>query len=669
MVGSEYMDPIDFKVDYNPWEAASIYEFRYFCCPECDCKSHNKQEFVDHTYNYHSWALETLHQISDGSLDDIEFPNDQHVEIQIGIKKEYLTDEANHFEIAEDLSSNIVGNLNGKTQASLQFEKRKQKVKENPESEHSSFGHQKSLNPHSKKLEAWKEEYYVDGKFVCPECGKKFSQFGNFQQHLDRKDHIEVKREIDAKFDKNSKTNDIIDIKYDPLEENKSEQCETDEQAYSYNFKVNEQGKFVCEKCDTLYNLKASLKSHVDEKHRNLTPFQCLQCNFACFRKEHLMKHFKIKHRKMIPCEVKGDDDIPIENDVYIKGCIKAKNRGFWRKDESEKLSQRGYENVILIDGKKQFKCPSCDKIFKSRSVLCLHIDSIHEKKKPYHCTKCDYRSSTKCQLKAHDNQVHEKNYTVKCDKCYKGFFSKRNLEIHIASVHEKMKPHTCDICGKSYTQIGALNLHTRTIHEGIKYVNIKYCHICPYKTSSKSKLDYHIALKHELKVNSIDETILNEIREHPKIAAVIGKKLGKMKKTSCKICEKNVYDKPAHNKEHHKGRVKCPKCDEEFSSYKEAIIHIELRHAKSPCAICGEIVLTKRLKRHIAMKHTAIEDRKFKCTLCPKAFVNNKGLSEHMNTHTGEKPYICRFCGKGSASFGTHRGHERSHEGQKRTK
>ena len=50
------MDSVDFKVDYNPWEATSIYEFRYFCCPECDCKSHNKQEFVDHTFNYHSWV-------------------------------------------------------------------------------------------------------------------------------------------------------------------------------------------------------------------------------------------------------------------------------------------------------------------------------------------------------------------------------------------------------------------------------------------------------------------------------------------------------------------------------------------------------------------------------------------------------------------------------------
>ena len=67
-------------------------------------------------------ALETLRQISDGSLDDIEFPNDKHVEIPIDIKKESLTDDVDHFEIAEDLPL-----------ANLKLEKQKQKVKENPE--------------------------------------------------------------------------------------------------------------------------------------------------------------------------------------------------------------------------------------------------------------------------------------------------------------------------------------------------------------------------------------------------------------------------------------------------------------------------------------------------------------------------------------------------------
>ena len=79
--------------------------------------------------------------------------------------------------------------------------------------------------------------------------------------------------------------------------------------------------------------------------------------------------------------------------------------------------------------------------------------------------------------------------------------------------------------------------------------------------------------------------------------------------------------------------------------------------------------MLTRRLRMHLATKHTAIEDRKWKCTYCPKGFATTKALKDHTNIHTGEKPYICKFCGKASASFGTHRGHERNHEGYKRTK
>ena len=84
---------------------------------------------------------------------------------------------------------------------------------------------------------------------------------------------------------------------------------------------------------------------------------------------------------------------------------------------------------------------------------------------------------------------------------------------------------------------------------------------------------------------------------------------------------------------------------------------------------MCGAIITTRTMARHIYMKHTAIEDRQFKCNFCPKAFITKVCLKDHVNTHTGEKPYVCKYCGKTSASKGTHRGHERSHEGQRRTK
>ena len=112
--------------------------------------------------------------------------------------------------------------------------------------------------------------------------------------------------------------------------------------------------------------------------------------------------------------------------------------------------------------------------------------------------------------------------------------------------------------------------------------------------------------------------------------------------------------------------RLNLEKCKYHFVP---AIRHYEIRHEEAQCPQCGEIVNKKHLKRHISQKHTAIEDRKLKCSYCPKAFFNTPTLRDHTNTHTGEKPYVCKYCGKGSASKGTHRGHERSHEGFKRTK
>ena len=44
------------KEDYNPWAVSSIWDFNYFCCPECDCKSQSKQDFVDHVSAFHTWV-------------------------------------------------------------------------------------------------------------------------------------------------------------------------------------------------------------------------------------------------------------------------------------------------------------------------------------------------------------------------------------------------------------------------------------------------------------------------------------------------------------------------------------------------------------------------------------------------------------------------------------
>ena len=57
----------------NPWSVNSIYDFSYFCCPECeDSKYELKQDFVNHALSAHPNSIDPLHhKIIDGSLNDV----------------------------------------------------------------------------------------------------------------------------------------------------------------------------------------------------------------------------------------------------------------------------------------------------------------------------------------------------------------------------------------------------------------------------------------------------------------------------------------------------------------------------------------------------------------------------------------------------------------------
>ena len=62
------------KVENNPWEVKSIYEYYYFNCPTCTYKHSIKQDFFDHILQFHPESSDHLRKISDGSLSDIITP-------------------------------------------------------------------------------------------------------------------------------------------------------------------------------------------------------------------------------------------------------------------------------------------------------------------------------------------------------------------------------------------------------------------------------------------------------------------------------------------------------------------------------------------------------------------------------------------------------------------
>lgn len=50
----------------------------------------------------------------------------------------------------------------------------------------------------------------------------------------------------------------------------------------------------------------------------------------------------------------------------------------------------------------------------------------------------------------------------------------------------------------------------------------------------------------------------------------------------------------------------------------------------------------------------------------CGKAFVSNSELTRHTRTHTGQKPYPCKYCGRAFSDFGSRMKHERTHTGER---
>lgn len=93
----------NFGLSDNPWSVTSIYDFSYFVCPECDSKWHFKQDFVDHALSTHPNSIDPLHhEITDGSLNDIDFPNITSLTVDVDIKVEDDSEYLNDFPLGDN---------------------------------------------------------------------------------------------------------------------------------------------------------------------------------------------------------------------------------------------------------------------------------------------------------------------------------------------------------------------------------------------------------------------------------------------------------------------------------------------------------------------------------------------------------------------------------------
>ena len=150
-------------------------------------------------------------------------------------------------------------------------------------------------------------------------------------------------------------------------------------------------------------------------------------------------------------------------------------------------------------DSKGYSKCPTCGKPFYSKVVLKVHlkkgqclnwqqssvieneskedcvaknddtkIEKNNEKLKSRHCQECNKTFRRKRYLPIHINVVHKNIKKFQCLQCPKAFGINITLQQHILAVHEKITPFQCHKCTKTFGQNSNLQTHIKTVHKDV---------------------------------------------------------------------------------------------------------------------------------------------------------------------------------------------------------
>ncbi|UYM18361.1 C2H2-type zinc finger protein [Endozoicomonas euniceicola] len=81
-------------------------------------------------------------------------------------------------------------------------------------------------------------------------------------------------------------------------------------------------------------------------------------------------------------------------------------------------------------------------------------------------------------------------------------------------------------------------------------------------------------------------------------------------------------------------------------------------------CEVCLKVFRSRSCFTEHMRTHSG--EKPFRCPICPKAFATQSNFKKHERIHTGEKPYKCRACNKRFADKSNLDRHIKSHIGNK---
>ncbi|KAK6629621.1 hypothetical protein RUM43_003438 [Polyplax serrata] len=533
-------------------------------------------------------------------------------------------------------------------------------------------------------------------KFTCELCGKTYPFDSLLTQHINLTHATEKQSVCDICGKNVSKTYLPMHRRTHGEKHYACDVCHKTflEKAYLKRHKMIHTGEkpYVCSVCGNLFRQHSTLTIHM-RTHTGDRPYKCVTCENAYKTHHNLKKHYRRSgHNVFLAVYSSSQEDSleqarcesgvrqqtePKATRRRIKGMKKVTAK---RKKEIENLivdifqqklqKKQGnscIDNTLTDETRtstKESTSGLASKVQEEDMLTCGNIDDMKsdgggrgfsgdvtpgsekggkkrtKAKKIITCEFCGKNFERNGNYLEH-RRTHTGEKPYECGVCLMRFGSHAGLSRH-KFVHQDSRTFACDICNKIFKHQIQLKYHKET-HTNTTPLN---CDMCSYVTLSKHYLNLHRA------------THVNRDR------------------FVCGACNKG-FNSRTYLLEHmnkHSGDKPflCDKCGKSYPARYSLAIHKQMKHdpnykprGRVPCQFCGKMILNRKqdLVRHRGI-HTG--EKPYVCHFCGKAVTNRESLKTHVRLHTGEKPFSCDTCGSNFVSKNLLRVHKRTHTGEK---
>ncbi|XP_052084891.1 zinc finger protein 236-like [Mytilus californianus] len=220
--------------------------------------------------------------------------------------------------------------------------------------------------------------------YECKTCSRKFSQVGNFHNHMKTHESKVCSCGIcDKEFSDSYELQRHMRNTHTGSMPYKCEQCDREFSQYNNlrrHLRVHNGKNYKCHLCGRSFNEVFYLEMHMGS-HTGERTYKCGVCNTAFSDNAELQKHVKTHSAEELhTCDVCGKS--------FSKACVLRQHKK-------------------MHSGIRPFKCEVCDKSFIHRHHLTIH-SRMHSTNKPYICKICKKEFAQTSHLYKHIRQHTE---------------------------------------------------------------------------------------------------------------------------------------------------------------------------------------------------------------------------------------------------------------------